>query len=161
MDPDTFTYVAIAMAAAVVIVIAGTFLLLGKAKEGMRKSLSRRQRKRPAGKDVCGICLGPVSREDVIAECGCGQIFHDVCAKPTGACPYCDSAYNEFKIESPDFVKCPSCGSDVVGNVCACGALVNRGGTFVCGCGNALDASDPVCGKCGAKYELRLGRGKE
>jgi len=158
MDPETFTYVAIVTAVVAIAVIISIYFLLGKVKKGTRKSISGRPRKRPAGKDVCGICLGPVSRGDVIAECGCGQVFHDACAKPTGACPYCDSSYDRFKIETPDFVKCPSCGSDVVGNVCSCGALVNRGGTFVCGCGNTLDASDPVCGKCGAEYELHSGR---
>jgi len=161
MDPGTFNIVVVVMAAAAIVVAAVTFFALGKVRKGTQRSISGRPRKRPAGKDVCGICLGLVSKGDVIAECGCGQIFHDACAKPTGACPYCDSPYVGFKTESPDCVKCPSCGSDVVGNVCACGALVNRGGTFVCGCGNVLDASDPVCGKCGARYELHAGSGNE
>ncbi|MCL2891065.1 MAG: hypothetical protein FWF40_04140 [Methanomassiliicoccaceae archaeon] len=160
MDTGTFTIAAVALATAAAVIVVCVFFLLGKVRKGTQRSISGRQRRRPAGKDVCGICLGHVSKGDVISECICGQVFHDACARPTGACPYCDSPYSEFRTESPDCVKCPSCGSDVVGNVCECGALVNRGGTFVCGCGNVLDASDPVCGRCGAKYELRSGRGE-
>jgi len=157
MDLGTFTEPAALLAAAGVFIAVVILFMLIRIRKGAKKSISGRPRRSPAGKDVCGICLGTVSKGDMIARCGCGQIFHDACAKPTDICPYCERSYAEFAIESPHCVKCPSCGSDVVGNVCECGALVNRGGTFICGCGNALDASDPVCGRCGAKYELRSG----
>jgi len=159
MDLAFADVAAVVSAAGFLAVSVAILFMLGRIRRGTRKSISGRPRKRPAGKDVCGICLGTVSKGDIIARCGCGQIFHDACAKPTDTCPYCGRSYNEFTIETPHCVKCPSCGSDVVGNVCECGALVNRGGTFICGCGNTLDASDPVCGRCGAKYELHTGRG--
>jgi hypothetical protein len=159
MDLAMFTDVSVVMAAAVAAVAVGTFLALRSIRKGTQKSIFGRPRRRPAAvkEDVCGICLGPVSKEDMIARCSCGRTFHDTCARPTDSCPYCGCPYNNLTIESPHCVKCPSCGSDVVGNVCKCGAVVSRDGTFVCACGNLLDASDPVCGKCGAEYELRSG----
>jgi len=159
MDLSTFTDAAAVIAAALIIVIAGTFVALMIIRKRTRMNISEASRKPVAEKeDVCGICLGPVSKGDMTAGCGCGQIFHDACAKPTDACPYCGRSYSEFTIGSPDRVKCPSCGSNTAGNVCGCGAIVHRDGEFICACGNVLDASDPVCGRCGAEYELCSGR---
>jgi len=160
MDLTMFTDVSVVMAAAAAVIILGTFLTLRSIKKGTRRSISKRPRRKPAARkeDACGICLGPVSKDDMIARCGCGRTFHDACARPTDSCPYCGCHYNDLTIESPQCVRCPSCGSDVVGSVCGCGAVVNRDGTFMCRCGNVLDTSDPVCGRCGTEYELRSGR---
>jgi len=155
MDGSTFAAVA---AVAAVILIAVLFLLIGTGRN-VRKDLARMRRKHPkrSSGDLCGICFGTISNDDMIARCACGQTFHDACARPTEACPYCERPYPELTVESPDCIKCPSCGKDVVGNVCVCGAVVNRGG-FTCGCGNSLDVNDPVCKRCGKKYEVRSGR---
>lgn len=87
-------------------------------------------------------------------------MFHDACAEPIGACPYCEAPYSDLTAEVPDCIICPSCSSGVVGDVCVCGAVVNRGGVFTCLCGNALDVNDPVCGKCGTEYDVCSGRGR-
>lgn len=154
---DTFTFVGMAgIAAAVMIAV---LVLLLSTERGMRKDMKKGARK-PSAKahaDVCGICFGTIRNDEMIARCDCSQIFHETCAKPVGKCPYCDAPYEKFTVESPECVTCPSCGSDVVGNVCGCGAVVNRDG-FTCGCGAELDVNDPVCRKCGKKYEVRSGR---
>jgi hypothetical protein len=154
---DTLSFVGMAVIAAAVLLLVLVFLT--STERGLRNSMKKRPRRPPAKAqgDVCGICFGTIMNNDMIARCECSQIFHEACAKPTGACPYCERPYAEMSVESPDCVVCPSCGSDVVGNVCACGAVVNRDG-FTCGCGTKLDVSDPVCRKCGKKYEVRSGR---
>jgi hypothetical protein len=155
---DTLTFAGMAAVASAVMVIV--LVMIINAERSMGKS-TRKKARRPAAKaqgDVCGICFGAIKNDDTIAKCTCSQVFHEACAKPTGACPYCDRPYDELAIESPDCAVCPACGAEVVGNVCGCGAVVNRGG-FTCGCGAELDVNDPVCGKCGKKYEVRSGRG--
>jgi len=158
MDLAMFTDAAAVMAAAAIIIMVGTFIALRKIRKGTQTSISRWPRSRRRRKeDICGICLGPVLTGDLVAGCTCGRTFHDACAKPTGMCPYCGCDYTDFTVESPCCVKCPSCGSDVVGSVCECGAVVNRDG-FTCSCGNGLDADDPVCKRCGKRYTVRSGR---
>jgi hypothetical protein len=157
MDTLTFSTVAII---ALSVVLAILFLIM-RTKNDMR-IISRRDIRRPSkrkgSEDVCGICFGNILKSDVIAKCGCGNVFHDTCAEPTGSCPYCNCAYSGLVKETPVCVTCPSCGSDVVGNVCGCGAVVNRDGTFTCGCGASLDINDPVCKKCGKEYEVCSGK---
>ena len=156
MDLTTFAAVAACVAAALFIVL---FVLLRAKKDvlrGLRKKIG--MRRKVATADVCGICFGSITNADMVARCGCGQTYHDVCANPTGPCPYCKAAYDTFTIETPDCIRCPSCGSDVVGNVCGCGAVVYRDGMFTCGCGEALDVNEPVCGRCGTEYDVCSGR---
>jgi len=134
------------------------FLLLST-ERGIHSDMKKKAQK-PSAKaqgDVCSICFGTIKNDEMIAKCACTQIFHENCAGSVGKCPYCELAYDKFTIEQPECVTCPSCGSGVVGNVCGCGAVVNRDG-FTCGCGNELDVNDPVCRKCGKKYEVRSGR---
>ena len=102
----------------------------------------------------CGICLGRIGDESV-AECPCGMIFHDACALPTGACPYCSRPYSEVSVRKPDRARCPVCGRYIKGNSCLCGAVLPwPDGTFTCSCGASVDGEDPVCSSCGAVYEL-------
>jgi len=152
---DGLTVAAIA-AVAVAVPLAALFLLI-RAKRDADECIHEVQRKTPG--DVCGICFGAISKEDVIARCGCGQAFHDFCAEPTGACPYCETPYGDLLMVTPDCVVCPACGADVIGSVCGCGAVVNRDGTFTCRCGNRIDVNDPVCGRCGTEYDVCKGRG--
>ena len=158
MDGLTLALCAAALASGAVLII---FLVLYRMRKGA-KGLAGRVRRPPkkTGDDVCGICFGSVAKEDVIARCGCGQAFHDTCAEPVGACPYCKTSYNELAKEAPDCVACPACGADVAGSVCGCGAVVNRDGTFTCRCGNSIDINDPVCRKCGTEYDLCKGAGR-
>jgi hypothetical protein len=101
----------------------------------------------------CEICYGKIDN-DPIAICKCGKIFHDVCAKPTGSCPYCGAQYESMEIRQPERNRCPVCGKFMKGNICSCGAVIPRkDNTFVCKCGNVVDADKPVCKKCGAVYE--------
>lgn len=147
----------IASVAAALLLIA--FLLLSSKEKSMRRVAKkvRRKPKKVAGGSMCGICFGSISKADVISKCACGQTFHEECAEQTG-CPYCGTPGIDLIRELPDCVICPSCGSDVAGNVCACGAVVNRNGSFVCGCGNPLDVNHSVCGRCGTSYKLCSGR---
>jgi len=163
MDTLTFAAVSSAMIAIILIVL---FLVIrtGSDTEKLAQKVSKREREteknneKKASEDICGICFGSITKADLIAKCACGQIFHDGCAEATGSCPYCERPYGDLKKEEPVCVRCPSCGSDVVGNVCKCGAVVNRDGVFTCGCGNVLTVNDPVCRKCGTEYEVRVGR---
>lgn len=102
---------------------------------------------------TCEICLGKIGDESV-AACGCGRIYHDACARPTGSCPYCSASYESMDVRDPVRNRCPVCGRYVKGNICACGAVIPRNdGTFICSCGNTIDDRKPVCNKCGAIYE--------
>ena len=156
MDALTFAVISVCAAAAAV---AALLILRNMRKEAAGKfpQRARRPSKKRQGEDVCGICFGPISKEDMMAKCSCGQVFHDTCARPTGKCPYCASPYGDLKVDAPDYVRCPACGSDVVGNVCSCGALVNRDGTFTCSCGTPVDVNDPKCRKCGREYDVARG----
>lgn len=101
----------------------------------------------------CAICLGQIKTE-AVAECSCGKLFHDSCADPTKICPYCGKSYTTMKIREPNRVRCPVCGRFLSGGMCACGAIfAKRDDTIVCSCGNIVDCSRPLCGKCGALYE--------
>jgi len=148
--------VAIIVAAAVAIPLTA-LLLLFRAKRDVSGDAPAPLKK--AAEDVCGICFGAVSKTDIVARCGCGQAFHDSCAGPTGTCPYCGTPYGDLVTDTPDCITCPACGSDVIGNVCRCGAVVNRDGMFTCRCGNPIDINDPVCGRCGTEYDVCKGRG--
>ncbi|MCL2785815.1 MAG: hypothetical protein FWD81_01135 [Methanomassiliicoccaceae archaeon] len=148
-----------AIAAGTAAALLAVLLVLMRARKdssGFAENGRAPPKKRTEG--LCGICFGAVSKEDILARCGCGQAFHDACAEPVGACPYCKAPYEELVRDTPDCVTCPSCGADVAGSVCGCGAVVNRDGTFTCGCGNALSVSDPVCGRCGTEYDVCKGR---
>jgi hypothetical protein len=154
---DTLTFAGMAALAATAMVIV--LVLLVGTERNMRSNVKRGAQRPPAKAqgDVCGICFGTIMNDDVMTKCACSQTFHEACAKPTGKCPYCDRPYTELVTEPPECAVCPSCGSDVVGGVCGCGAVINRDG-FTCVCGNKIDANDPVCRKCGKEYEVRSGR---
>ncbi|MDR0887907.1 MAG: hypothetical protein LBM39_01815 [Candidatus Methanoplasma sp.] len=101
----------------------------------------------------CDICYGEIG-DDPVAKCACGKIFHDACARPTGACPYCGAPYVKMTVRDPVRSRCPVCGRFVKGGICACGAVLpRRDGTFLCSCGARVDGKKPVCRKCGAVYE--------
>jgi len=95
----------------------------------------------PEKSNVCGICFGAISAVDTSARCKCGQAFHDACAQPTGACPYCKRPYDDLEKELPDCMTCPLCG-----------IVISRDGTFICKCGNIVNAGENVCGACGTEY---------
>ncbi|MDR1954710.1 MAG: hypothetical protein LBP82_02000 [Candidatus Methanoplasma sp.] len=104
----------------------------------------------------CEICYGKIN-EDPIAKCACGRIFHEACAKPTGSCPYCGTSYENMEVREPERTRCPVCGKFLKGSICSCGAVIRRkDDTFVCKCGNFVDAGKPVCKKCGAVYERTI-----
>lgn len=101
----------------------------------------------------CAICLGKIGT-NAIAECSCGKLFHDSCAAPTKICPYCGKSYVDMKTREPARARCPVCGRFLSDSICACGAIFpRRNGTIVCSCGNFVDCSRPLCGRCGALYE--------
>ncbi len=101
----------------------------------------------------CEICYGKIG-SDPLAECSCGKVFHDACARPTGSCPYCGKDYGTMEIREPERSRCPICGRFLSGSICDCGAVFPRKDeTFICKCGNAVDSNKPVCKKCGAVYE--------
>jgi hypothetical protein len=109
-------------------------------------------------KKKCEICYGAIE-DDPVAICGkCGRIFHDACAKPTGACPYCNTKYDEMEVREPERTRCPICGRFIKGNICPdCDAVVPiKDGTFTCKCGNTVDCDKPVCKVCGAVYETAM-----
>ena len=157
MGPLTFAAIGIGTAAVLLIVL---FLLMKarKSTQGRPWRRARRASGREMPGDVCGICFGTISKTDMTAKCSCGQAFHNTCAGPTGNCPYCGAPYGRLVVEAPDLEICPACGADVVGNVCTCGAVINRDGAFICECGGTLDVNDPVCGKCGKEYDVCMGR---
>lgn len=94
--------------------------------------------------ETCGICFGVISEGDAVARCECGQAFHDTCAEPTGACPYCAKPYDDLEKEIPERVMCP-----------VCGVVINHDGTLVCKCGNIVAADENVCKACGAEYDCK------
>jgi len=101
----------------------------------------------------CEICYGSIDDEP-LAECPCGRIFHEACAKPTGACPYCNAGCDAMTVREPVRIRCPECGRFVKKGVCVCGVILPRKDeTILCSCGNRVDMSRPVCRKCGAAYE--------
>ncbi|HKM13992.1 MAG TPA: hypothetical protein VJY42_03660 [Candidatus Methanomethylophilaceae archaeon] len=101
----------------------------------------------------CAICLGRI-KTDAVAVCPCGKLFHDSCAAPTKICPYCGKSYNHMKTREPKRARCPICGRFLSGSMCACGAIFpKRDDTIICSCGNTVDCSRPLCGRCGALYE--------
>jgi hypothetical protein len=103
-------------------------------------------------KKPCEICLGAITDHGV-AECVCGKVFHEACARPTGACPYCGCRFEEMRVRAPRRPRCPVCGRYVRGSICACGAVLPRSdNTFLCSCGNRVDTSSPVCSVCNATY---------
>jgi predicted amidophosphoribosyltransferase len=59
-----------------------------------------------------------------------------------------------MEIREPVLARCPTCGRPLKGGICSCGTVMPRkDNTFVCKCGNVVDAKRPVCKKCGAVYE--------
>jgi len=159
------TVFTLAIIVALVILLAIVFVVQGyvEAKYDLRGKLKRKSTKKSTtfldeGEDEkkCEICYGKIEG-DPIAKCSCGRIFHDACAKPTGSCPYCGAAYGAMEVREPERTRCPVCGRFLKGNICSCGAVIPRkDGTFVCKCGNAVDADKPVCKKCGAVYETTV-----
>ena len=102
---------------------------------------------------TCDICYGKIG-ENAIAECSCGRVFHDACASPTEACPYCRTGYASMRHREPSMTRCPACGRFMKAGICTCGALVSRkDGTFPCTCGGRVDVSRPLCRRCGAIYQ--------
>lgn len=145
-----------------VVVIAIVFVLQGyiMSKYDINNKLLGKSRKESTtfldgGEDEmkCEICYGKID-SDPLAECTCGKIFHDACARPTGSCPYCGAAYEGMNVREPERVRCPVCGRFMKGSICECGAVIpKKDETFVCKCGNVVDSQKPVCKKCGAVYE--------
>lgn len=132
--------------------INNKFDLSDKLKLGMSGKTTKKMDEGEEDKK-CEICLGKID-EDSVAVCTCGKIFHDACAKPTGSCPYCGAAYETMEVRDPVRSRCPVCGRFVKGSICACGAVLPRSdNTFLCKCGNRVDAAKPFCRKCGAVYE--------
>jgi len=105
-------------------------------------------------KKKCEICYGTID-DDSIAVCKCNRIFHNACAKPTGACPFCNTKYEDMMVRDPEKTRCPKCGRFIKGNICHnCNIVISSiDDTFVCKCGNVIDYDKPVCKVCGAVYE--------
>lgn len=105
-------------------------------------------------KKKCEICYGTID-DDSVAVCTCNRIFHSACAKPTGACPFCNTRYEDMMVRDPEKTRCPKCGRFIRGNACEhCNIVVSSpDDTFVCKCGNVIDYDKPVCKVCGAVYE--------
>ncbi|MDR0508954.1 MAG: hypothetical protein LBG63_03925, partial [Candidatus Methanoplasma sp.] len=147
---------------ALVVLLATVLVIQGYigAKYDVRNKLLGRSKKESTtfldeGEDEkkCDICYGKIDN-DPVAMCFCGKIFHDACAKPTGSCPYCGGKYEDMDVREPERNRCPVCGRFLKGNICSCGAgIPRRDNTFICKCGNVVDADKPVCKKCGAVYE--------
>ncbi|MDD2410131.1 MAG: hypothetical protein PHV81_00410 [Candidatus Methanomethylophilaceae archaeon] len=107
---------------------------------------------------LCSICLGKIGLSPVSA-CGCGRIFHDGCASTLDRCPYCARPYGGMVVNEPERPRCPVCGRFLGGSICSCGAVFpKRDGTMECSCGNIVDCSRPLCGKCGSLYEKTKAR---
>lgn len=101
----------------------------------------------------CSICLGKIGT-NAVAECRCGKLFHNSCAVPTAMCPYCGKSYTSMTTREPVRARCPVCGRFLGSSICACGAVFpRRDDTIICSCGNSVDCSRPLCGRCGALYE--------
>ena len=111
--------------------------------------------------EKCDICYGKIE-DNPLAICSCGKKFHEACARPTGSCPYCGAKYDSMEIREPERTLCPGCHKPVRGNMCHdCKIMIpKKDHTFICKCGNTVDAGKPVCRKCGAIYELRKVDGK-
>ncbi|MCL2333674.1 hypothetical protein [Candidatus Methanoplasma termitum] len=109
-------------------------------------------------KKKCEICYGTIENDPIAICKKCGKTFHDACAKPTGACPYCNTKYEGMEIREPERTRCPICGRFIKGNMCPnCDAVIPiKDGTFVCKCGNTVDCDKPVCKNCGAVYETAM-----
>ncbi|MDR2698860.1 MAG: hypothetical protein LBB30_04210 [Candidatus Methanoplasma sp.] len=147
-----------------VIAIAIAFVIQGYAESryNLRGKITGKSEKKSTtfldeGEDEkkCEICYGQIG-SDPLAECSCGRVFHDACARPTGSCPYCAAPYGEMEVREPEKRRCPACGRFLSGNSCSCGAVIpGKDNTFVCGCGNIVDADKPVCKRCGAVYEIK------
>lgn len=156
------TLVSLVIIAGLVVVVAILFVLQAyvTGRYHLKDKLIGKTEKKPTyfldeGEDgkKCEICYGAIN-DDPVAKCKCGKIFHDACAKPTGACPYCKAEYSTMEVRDPIRSRCPVCGRFMKGNVCECGAVLPRkDDTFLCTCGNRVDANRPVCKKCGAVYE--------
>ena len=146
-----------------VILVAIVFLFQGYifARYEVKQKLIGRPKKESTtfldeGEDEkkCDICYGTINN-DPIANCPCGKIFHEACARPTGTCPYCGVRFENMEIREPVMARCPTCGRPMKGGICSsCGtAMPRKDNTFVCKCGNIVDAKKPICKKCGAVYE--------
>jgi len=130
------------------------------AKMDIRNKLSGLTREKPTkfldddeGGLKCEICYGAMEG-NLLAECKCGKIFHEACARPTGSCPYCGEKFENMRIREPTKRMCPVCHQYFTGTRCPCGTVApKKDGTFVCKCGNIVDWDKPVCKKCGAVYE--------
>lgn len=146
----------VALIAIVVVVqgyIGAKYDLGTKLRGGKKKNESTIFLDEGESEKKCEICYGKIEN-DPIAECKCGKIFHDACARPTGSCPYCGAKYEEMEVREPERNRCPVCGRFLSGSICSCGAVIPRKDeTFTCKCGNTVDMNKPVCRKCGAVYE--------
>ena len=101
----------------------------------------------------CSICLGRLGT-GLIAVCGCGKISHDQCSSLTEMCPYCESPYEQMTVRPAVRAECPTCRLPLENSVCSCGMVLPRSdGTILCSCGNTVDCSRPLCGRCGTLYE--------
>lgn len=101
----------------------------------------------------CSVCLGRLGAER-IALCVCGKIAHDQCASLTENCPYCGYTYDSMIARPAVQAECPMCGLPLESSVCSCGVVLPRSdGTILCRCGNTVECSRPLCGRCGTLYE--------
>lgn len=102
---------------------------------------------------ICNICFGGISG-GLVAECSCGNSFHDSCAEPTSKCPYCENPYGQMSIRGAKISKCPFCGKHMTSDICSCGTVYPfEDGTFRCACGSPMHMSESTCPVCGAEYE--------
>lgn len=150
-----YVILSLGVIAILMITVVGTKTKYNVSERIRTRSFAKTTKKLDEGEDEkkCDICLGIIS-EDPVAACKCGKLFHDACARPTGSCPYCGTPYEELEVRDPIRTRCPVCGRFIKGGVCVCGSMIPRlDNTFMCSCGNRVDASKPTCKRCGAAYE--------
>ena len=155
-DDGMILAIAAALAAAVLLTVL--FMLIRKKRNNANNAAGTHsdRTERYAGR-VCGICFGIIRTDETTAKCACGQEFHDLCAAPTGVCPYCKALYSDLVIETPKIGMCPICGTETADGVCACNGADNKKDIITCGCGNMLAAGAHVCKKCGREHNALSG----
>lgn len=120
---------------------------------------------RPVRGDVvtCQICMGGLKAGLPFVRCECGKVFHIICLKRTGYCPYCERYYSPEQVEESatyprrEGIECPMCGRLVPEDMgrCECGAIFcDEDGRFYCpSCGTQIDGGEHTCPFCGERFE--------